>query len=392
MKQIIIDMIILVFPILLYFIYSIDKRIIEIKENNLIFEFCIIISIVLLLNFSLIEEYNFLFLNSLLILSYYKKNLKCSNLISLLILILCYINNYEYFYIFTSLYFFYFLWNKYNLCNKKVIYIINIMTSLIFITILNKKLDIAYISYLFVFYIFNYILIMLVNKLEEVLILYKTIKNINEEKTFITSIFKITHEIKNPLAVCKGYLDMYDVNNIEHSRNYIPIIQEEINRTLFLLNDFLSINKLNLNLDIMDINLLLDKIVNNYKRILKFNNIQLEYYYDEEEIYINGDYNRLSQVLVNIIKNAQESIENEGFIKIDTKIENNYFITSITDNGIGIEDIEKIKELFYTTKQNGTGIGVPLSIEVIKKHNGFIEYKKLEHGTSVIIKLPILEF
>ena len=56
------------------------------------------------------------------------------------------------------------------------------------------------------------------------------IKEIEKQKQFQNSLFKITHEIKNPIAVCKGYLDMFDVNNQEHSKKYIPILKEEIER------------------------------------------------------------------------------------------------------------------------------------------------------------------
>ena len=62
------------------------------------------------------------------------------------------------------------------------------------------------------------------------------------------------------------------------------------------------------------------------------------------------------------------------------------------DNGEGIKDIEKIKEPFFTTKENGTGLGVPLSIEIIKKHKGIMDYESSDLGTTVTIKLPIIAF
>ena len=68
-------------------------------------------------------------------------------------------------------------------------------------------------------------------------------------------LFQITHEIKNPIAVCKGYLDMFDVNNKEHAVKYIPIMKEEISRTLYLLEDFLSMNRLKVHKEIVDINI-----------------------------------------------------------------------------------------------------------------------------------------
>ena len=110
--------------------------------------------------------------------------------------------------------------------------------------------------------------------------------------------------------------------------------------------------------------------------------------------YINGDYNRLNQVLLNIIKNSIEAvdIEKKSYIKIYTTLENEKIKIYIEDNGIGIpkENMKKISEPFFTTKQNGTGLGVLLSKEIIAAHNGKIEYNSEERiGTTVIITLPL---
>ena len=93
-----------------------------------------------------------------------------------------------------------------------------------------------------------------------------------------------------------------------------------------------------------------------------------------------------------MIKNSIEAIEKNGVISIDYKIEENFKII-IDDNGMGIpkDELEKIKEPFYTTKKNGTGLGVSLSIEIVNAHNGKINYIPLKKGTRVIIELPIYE-
>ena len=229
-------------------------------------------------------------------------------------------------------------------------------------------------------------------KLDNTFKLYKTLDDIHNDKLISSSLFKITHEIKNPLAVCKGYLDMYDSNNTDHSKRYIPIIKEEIDRTLILLNDFLSMSKLSINNDIIDINMLLEQVLENLSILFKKNNIKIKSNIDNNEIYINADYNRLTQVFVNILKNSIESIEKNGVIELTNYIEKNNIVIKIKDNGIGIKDIEKIKEPFFTTKLNGTGLGVPLSIEIIKKHNGTIDYNSDNSGTTVTVKLPIICF
>src|SRR5699024_10181165 len=100
---------------------------------------------------------------------------------------------------------------------------------------------------------------------------------------------------------------------------YIPIIREEIDRSLNIMTDFMQLNKINLNKEIIDINMMLDDIYENFKIINKSNNINLIYTSDESEIYIDGDYNRLMQVFVNLIKNSKEAIKGKGKIIIESK-------------------------------------------------------------------------
>ena len=115
-------------------------------------------------------------------------------------------------------------------------------------------------------------------------------------------IFKITHEIKNPIAVCKGYLDMIDVNNKEKTIKYVNNIKGEIDKTLILLQDFLSLRKIQINKDIIDINLLLEENLDVLLNYAKSKNVDLSYNLFEDEVYIDGDYNRLGQVIINIVK------------------------------------------------------------------------------------------
>ena len=238
---------------------------------------------------------------------------------------------------------------------------------------------------------------MLLEKGEDILKYHMNIKELEQEKQIKTSLFKITHEIKNPIAVCKGYLDMFDINNIDHAKRYVPILKEEIAKTLVLLQDFLAINKIKIEKDIVDINFLLENVIRNFALMLNNKNIKLENKIIDDEIFIEGDYNRLTQVIINIIKNAVEAMEetNNGIIKIEEKVVNNHIHVLIMDNGPGIseENLKRIKEPFFTTKRNGTGLGVALSNEIIKAHNGKLLYhSSLGVGIEVEIVLPILEY
>ncbi len=397
-----INIILIISPFLIYLFYIAYNENISKKTSELFLELAIFSSFYLLLKYGIKINGVMLFLNiniPLLIAFWYKRNISS---IILSVILVFYYNNYLN-YDLTSLfieYIFYFV--LYLFINKKEFLFINVfaivkITMIIlqakYVGLLNKfnshQLFDFFISVI-LFYLSAILIIYLIKKGDEIIKYHMDVKELKKQEQITNSLFKITHEIKNPIAVCKGYLDMFDVNNIEHSRKYIPIIRSEIKRTLILLQDFLTVSKIKIEKEIMDVNLLLEEATNNFKTIMKENNINLVFKNDLDlEIYINGDYNRLSQVVINVIKNSIEAIKNEGTISIDVKENHDNVEIIINDNGIGIDNIDKIKEPFFTTKKDGTGLGVPLSQEIIKAHNGVINYKsKIGEGTTVNIILP----
>lgn len=265
--------------------------------------------------------------------------------------------------------------------------------AMIIVNRFNNQLILDY----FLYYVITYFITIFFLKAEKIIEINLTYKQLMKEQQLRESLFKISHEIKNPIAVCKGYLDMFNPNNMEHFSKYIPIIKSEINRTLNLLQDFSACNKIKIECDIVDIGLLLEDITKNFTLMFDNKNIKYQIELLEDEIYINGDYNRLNQVLVNIIKNSIEAIDinKKSYIKIYTKQTEKEIKIFIKDNGIGIskENMEKISEPFFTTKTNGTGLGLVLSNEIIALHNGTIKYESKEGiGTTVIITLPIYNY
>jgi len=147
----------------------------------------------------------------------------------------------------------------------------------------------------------------------------------------------------------------------------------------------------------MDFNMLIEDTLNKLNPLLKDNNINLKLDILDDEIFINGDYNRLKQVFVNLLKNSVEALENinNGEIDVNYIVENDNIIINIKDNGIGMdsETLSKIYEAFYTTKNLGTGLGVSLSKEIIEGHNGNIEYiSEVNNGTNVKVTLPLVDF
>ena len=244
----------------------------------------------------------------------------------------------------------------------------------------------------FIYYFTTFSILYLFKVMDKIESLNTTIKMLEKDKKIKDALFKLTHEIKNPLAVCKGYLDMIDLNKEEKALKYINIMKQEINRSLNIISDFVEYNKIKVVKEQIDLNCLLDDVYDSFKILMTNKKIKLEYKNrDDQEIYFTGDYERLKQVIINMLKNAYEACTENGKIEISSNLYKNYLDILIEDNGIGMDEetLNNIREMFYTTKQNGTGLGVALSNEIIKSHNGELLFtSEPNKGTKVTIRLP----
>lgn len=405
-----IGLILILFPLYVYLFYVIYNVDIGRKDNNLLLDFALCTSFYLSLRFgTLLANGEVIFLcNTVLLLCYLTKREGAALFISILSIV--YYSVYAQFSLpillleYIAYFLIYLLYRTGRVSNR--------LYSILFIAI--QILCIFYFLYLaqgsFTFdetliksiadgsvFLLTCICAKFLFESGESMIRYHhNVKLMKEEKNFRDSLFKITHEIKNPIAVCKGYLDMFDVKNPKHSEKYIPVMKQEIARTLLLLEDFLSMNKIKIEKDILDINLLLEEVCSHFELLLKEKNIDSAFIIDEEELYIMGDYNRIVQVFINMVKNGIEAIgeKEDGFIRLYTKVTEDEVKIIVEDNGCGIsmKDMKRIKEPFYSTKRRGTGLGVSLSSEIIEAHDGTMEYASEEgNGTRVTITLPILK-
>ena len=392
-------------PLLLYILFLTSNYTITTKTKNIVFDM-VLISIVYVVSIYSNNYYpiiNFLLLNSLVLIAYLKKRVVIANIISVSIIIF-YCNQFNFIYFmvvpYIILYLINVIKNKYSITDFIFIDLFLIVEySFLILWILEFNYNI-YLLFGFIntilIVVFNYILIhiiyLLYNLGENIIKDNNNYKKIKQDSRVKTSLFKITHEIKNPIAVIKAYLDMLNTKDRKQVEKYIPIIKSEIDRLLNLLQDFLLVNKANITFDLMDINMLIEDIIDRQLPLMESSNIKFKSDLVDDDIYINGDYNRLSQVFINIIKNSIEAIDNKGIITIKDVIKDDKINIIISDNGVGISKkiMNKIKEPFYTTKARGTGLGVSLSDEIIKAHNGELIYESKENiGTKVIIKLPL---
>lgn len=258
-------------------------------------------------------------------------------------------------------------------------------------TILNIVYMFLLDNYNIIFLISIYLIYNLIILLKKRMKLYYTLEDIENSKLIKTTIFKVTHEIKNPLAVIKGYLSIFDPYDSDKCLKYKNILEIEVENALNVLKDFSSIN----HLDIKKNN------INYYDLLMEAKETILPFFNDKNiklnissprELFVNADYNRMKQVLINILKNSTEALSDNGKIDIKSYIENNKLITIIKDNGHGMdkETIDNLFTPFYSKKSFGTGLGLCLSKEIIELHNGTIKYtSKLNLYTEVKIVIPV---
>ena len=245
------------------------------------------------------------------------------------------------------------------------------------------------------FTILAFMVAFLLEKGEEAIDLNRIVYELEKEKKLRESLFKITHEIKNPIAVCKGYLDMMDYRDIDKVERYNSIIKDEINRTLILMDDFLDYTKIKVEKEEADFYLLIEDTCDIMKPLFNANDVSLKLDIPDDELYMELDYNRLKQVLVNLLKNsieAKDKKKKSSYISIKAFVEDDDVNLIIKDNGVGMsqKSLDKVDEMFYTTKEKGTGLGVALSKEIIYQHDGSISYDSVKGKyTTVTIKLPI---
>lgn len=204
----------------------------------------------------------------------------------------------------------------------------------------------------------------------------------------------VAHEIRNPLTSLKGFLQLLNSKNLGYE-NYFEIMQAEIERINFIVNEFMivsnpqvvrSLEEKNLESILRNIVMLLDAQAN-------LINVQIITEYDRNIPIMKCDENQLKQVFINILKNALEAMDNGGIIRIQVKnIQRDQILIRFIDQGVGIpeEELPKLGEPFHSTKEKGTGLGLMVTNKIIEGHKGSMSIKsKVNQGTTVDIILPI---
>jgi signal transduction histidine kinase len=212
------------------------------------------------------------------------------------------------------------------------------------------------------------------------------------------------HELKNPLASIILYIDMLKraipENKLPEGR-YLRNLADDTRRLLRLINNFMDINKikkgkLHFEKEELDIHKVIKKSISEFRHSYKSHEVVLS---DKGKgpMTVRGDFDKLVEMMVNILNNAGKYSEVGSTIFVDLKHNRESVCIKIRDQGIGIdkEDLPLVRKKYYrgeNINREGLGIGLYLADYIARNHSGNLELEsKAGEGTVVTIKLPVVK-
>ncbi|MGE7217297.1 ATP-binding protein [Priestia koreensis] len=204
------------------------------------------------------------------------------------------------------------------------------------------------------------------------------------------------HEIRNPLTGIKGLVTLLsETHTNEKDQYYFSVIQTEIDRINQIVSEFLILGKPTAqNLQTCDIREIITESLPIIESEANMQGIQVKVDLPPTALLISCEQNQIKQVLLNLAKNALDSMQENGQLTISSIKDGKYCVLSITDNGTGIskEVLPKLFTPFFTMKETGTGLGLIVCKRIIEMHAGTIAISsELNVGTTVSVTLPLVK-
>lgn len=211
----------------------------------------------------------------------------------------------------------------------------------------------------------------------------------------------LAHEIKNPLSTLSMNLQLLqeDVDQLAPAGRAkvvrrIDGLQTEVQRLQDILNDFIRFaGRHRLELETVDLGRIIDQMLDFVEPEAVRQGITIRRYLDGDGPELRCDPGRIKQALLNVLINAQQALaDTGGEIVVRTRRDGSTAVIEVIDNGPGMtpDILEHIWDVYYSSKQTGTGLGLPTTQRIIEEHDGTITAESEPgHGTCFTIRLPL---
>ena len=212
---------------------------------------------------------------------------------------------------------------------------------------------------------------------------------------------KVAHEIRNPISSINLNLELLEDElegfkgrvQTEEAEELVRSIREVLDGLSRFVQDYLQFARLpSMEFKPHDINFILENLLSFLSTEIRDRRVELITDFDEDIPPMMLDEDQLNRALMNVLKNSIEAMPDGGRLIVSTKLKGDMAVINISDSGAGIDRSEwdKIFLPFYSTKKNGTGLGLPLADQIIREHGGSISLTSAPgKGTTFTISLPV---
>jgi len=207
----------------------------------------------------------------------------------------------------------------------------------------------------------------------------------------------LAHEIRNPLSAISGALEIIgDERGVsEGNEKLLEVATKEVEKLNYLLEDFLILTYPSSQPDIpVDVGEIVKETVDSFMTAVRRSDICVSVDHREEGLLIVANPHRLKQVIWNLLQNAKHAMPEGGGINIEIRRVGGDVVISVVDEGVGIEseNLSKIFDPFFSTKEVGSGLGLAIAQKVIDGYNGKINVHSSDNqGATFVITLPSFE-
>jgi signal transduction histidine kinase len=207
----------------------------------------------------------------------------------------------------------------------------------------------------------------------------------------------VAHQVRNPLnsiAMTIKYLrDTIGPDSDSEAQECLDVMTQQVEELDRIVEEFLQLTlPVEMNWRMVDLHLFLDDLMRSFASSLEIANVKLMRDYSKDPLYAKIDPDKLRQAISNVIINSIQAMPDGGELRIATTYDaaQNAVVIEINDTGVGIpqENIDRLFEPYFTTKSDGTGLGLPITYKLIEAHGGEIRVESEEgQGTSFIVTI-----
>ncbi|OXM83370.1 ATP-binding protein [Paenibacillus rigui] len=205
----------------------------------------------------------------------------------------------------------------------------------------------------------------------------------------------VAHEIRNPMTVARGFLQLMKGNEAAASRfqEFVPMIMEEMDRAEAVLHDYLTLAKpFERQAEVLDLKEQLTHVVTILSPYAALYEVEIHSNWQIPQLQIHFDRKQWRLVLIHLIKNGIEAMSQGGKLDVELYREGEHAVIRIRDRGVGMheEELKRLGSLFYSTKAKGTGRGLMICYKIIEDAQGTIHVESVKgKGTLVTLRLPL---